>query len=203
MLDVAVARLRLADELVRCRTLVTFVAAYYVIAVVAGSLTGQSNTALYSVVTAALIGLFGWIHLRYGLSDRSLWALAVLGALHLAGGLIPIDGAQILYNARFPVYPLQLDRLVHAYGAAVLTLVCWQILRAETDSRPTGIVVAVTAFAALGSAALEEIAEFTTSSFTPTHVGGYANTGWDLVFDLLGCMLAAIWIYRREATATA
>jgi hypothetical protein len=203
MLEAAATRTRLTDELVRCQVLVTFVASYYLIAVAAGSLTGQTNTALYAVVTAALIGLFSWIHLRFGLSDGSLWALAFLGALHLAGGLIPVGEDQILYNARFAIYPLQLDRLVHAYGAAVLTLVAWQVVRSETKARATGIAVAVTALAALGATVIEEIAEFATSSVAPAHVGGYVNTGWDLVFDLIGCTLIALWIYRRAEVGTA
>lgn len=203
MLEAAATRTRLTDELVRRQVLVTFVASYYLIAVAAGVLTGQSNTALYAVVTAGLIGIFSWIHLRFGLSDGLLWALAFLGALHLAGGLIPVGEDQILYNARFAIYPLQLDRLVHAYGAAVLTLVAWQVLRHETKARPTGVTVAVTALAALGATVIEEIAEFATSSFAPTHVGGYVNTGWDLVFDLIGCILIALWIYRRAEVGTA
>jgi hypothetical protein len=203
MREVAATRTRLADELLRCRVLVAFVTSYYLIAVFAGFLTGQSNTALYSIVTAALISLFSWIHLRYGLSDGLLWALAVLGALHLAGGLIPTGQDQILYNARFAIHPLQLDRLVHAYGTAVLTLIAWQVVRRDTDALPVGAAVAVTALAALGAAALEEIAEFTTSSIAPTHVGGYANTGWDLVFDLMGCVVIALWLYRRAEAGQA
>src|SRR5881409_381039 len=151
MYQAAVTRSRLTDELVRSRVLVAFVATYYLFAVAAGFLTGQPNTVLYSVVTAVLIGLFTWIHLRSGLGDGLLWALAILGALHLAGGLIPTGGDQILYNVRLPIYPLQLDRLVHAYGTAVLTLVAWQVLRGEVDPKPTGLIVAVTALAALGA----------------------------------------------------
>jgi hypothetical protein len=203
MAEVAATRVRVSEELTRSRVLIICVSSYYLVAVVVGFLTGQSNTALYAVVTAALIGLFSWIHLRFGLSDELLWALAVLGAVHLAGGLIPTGADQILYNARLPIYPLQLDRLVHAYGTGVLTLVAWQVMRRDVGALPIGVAATVAALAALGAAALEEIAEFATSSFAPTHVGGYVNTGWDLVFDLIGCVVITSWIHRGAEAGAA
>jgi hypothetical protein len=53
----------------------------------------------------------------------------------------------------------------------------------------------------MGIGAIEEVAEFATSNFAPTHVGGYSNTGWDLAFNLVGCTLAATWVRRRGTAA--
>ena len=47
----------------------------------------------------------------------------------------------------------------------------------------------------MGFGALNEMIEFIATLTIPeTNVGGYNNTGWDLVFNLIGCALAAIII---------
>ena len=32
------------------------------------------------------------------------------------------------------------------------------------------------------------------------HVGGYANTGWDLVLDLAGCVAMAVYLTQSRAS---
>ncbi|MFV1996026.1 MAG: hypothetical protein ACC661_11380 [Verrucomicrobiales bacterium] len=52
----------------------------------------------------------------------------------------------------------------------------------------------------MGFGALNEVVEFVATLTLPnTNVGGYVNTGWDLVANLLGCALAALIIYFCEA----
>jgi hypothetical protein len=53
----------------------------------------------------------------------------------------------------------------------------------------------------MGFGALNEVIEFIAVLTIPhTNVGGYINTGWDLVFNLLGALTAAAairWHYAR------
>lgn len=196
--DTAVAPAsRLWGEIRRRRLLVGFVAIYYVGFAAFGVAAHRSNTGLYLVVTAALIVVFTQIHVRVCLSDRELRALAVLGFLHLAGGLVPAGGERILYNVGLAPYPLEVDRLVHAFGAALLTLVAWRMLRARVPSLD-GVAIFLVALAGMGASALGEVAEFVGSRIGPTNVGGYVNTGWDLAFDLMGCSAAAWWLARSR-----
>ncbi|HSH60778.1 MAG TPA: hypothetical protein VK988_14310 [Acidimicrobiales bacterium] len=52
----------------------------------------------------------------------------------------------------------------------------------------------------MGVGAINEVVEFlSTLVLTQTHVGGFENTGWDLVFDLLGATVAAVWLARSWA----
>jgi hypothetical protein len=52
--------------------------------------------------------------------------------------------------------------------------------------------------AGMGFGALNEIVEFVATLTIPeTNVGGYENTGWDLVFNFFGCVIAAIVIRVR------
>ena len=49
--------------------------------------------------------------------------------------------------------------------------------------------------AGMGFGALNEVVEFAATLMMPsTNVGGYVNTGWDLVANLAGCVIAAIII---------
>ena len=52
----------------------------------------------------------------------------------------------------------------------------------------------------MGFGALNELVEFVATLIVPeTNVGGYLNTGWDLVANLFGATLVAklIWITGR------
>jgi hypothetical protein len=96
-------------------------------------------------------------------------------------------------------YPLEVDRVVHAFGAAVVTLVAWRVLRSRV-SVLDGSVFVLVALAGLGVSALEEISEFLFSRVWHSNIGGYVNTGWDLVFDFVGCVAAA-WCLARTSGA--
>lgn len=42
---------------------------------------------------------------------------------------------------------------------------------------------------------MNEILEFIATLVLPdTNVGGYVNTGWDLIFDLAGGIVAIVWV---------
>ncbi len=44
----------------------------------------------------------------------------------------------------------------------------------------------------MGLGAMNELVEFAATKLLPgTNVGGYDNTGWDLVANLVGCVIAA------------
>ena len=53
--------------------------------------------------------------------------------------------------------------------------------------------------AGMGVGAMNELGEFgITHLVRQTAIGGYQNTGWDLVFDAIGCTVAALWVYRTD-----
>ena len=50
----------------------------------------------------------------------------------------------------------------------------------------------------MGLGALNEIIEFfAVLNLSNTNVGGYFNTGWDLVANLVGCLIASLIIAVR------
>ena len=88
---------------------------------------------------------------------------------------------------------MKYDQLVHAYGFGVTTWVCWQALAVMLMSagaknvRPTFGMLVLAVAGGMGFGALNEVIEFFTTLMVPnTNVGGYINTGWDLVANLIG-----------------
>ena len=96
---------------------------------------------------------------------------------------------------------LKYDQIVHAYGFGVTTWICWHAIRTSLRSpdvaepTPTLGLMTLAAAAGMGFGALNEVIEFIAVLTIPnTNVGGYENTGWDLVANLIGCLIAALMI---------
>ncbi|MGD1979448.1 MAG: hypothetical protein PVJ98_08650 [Akkermansiaceae bacterium] len=155
--------------------------------------------------------LVAFMHRRVNFSLPILWALSLWGAMHLAGGLVPLpDGwayqgpHQVLYSWWIAGNWLKYDMVVHAYGFGAATWLTWEAFRASVQQRlgrklfPSVGMVALCVLAGMGLGALNELVEFAAVLNLPdTNVGGYFNTGWDLVFNLVGCCFAGLLILFR------
>ena len=183
--------------------LAIFTVAYLVVFVAYGLAIGSDVTVPYAVLIVALIVVVCRLERRFGLGAGVLWGLSVWGLGHMAGGIIPLEGDRTLYNAVLGIDLLHFDRLVHAFGFGFATMACGRVLSSWLPDRtitPAAAVVVV--LAGLGVGAVNEIVEFAATLTLPdTNVGGYVNTGWDLVFDLAGAMAAAWWLVRSSAPA--
>jgi hypothetical protein len=119
--------------------------------------------------------------------------------LHMAGGLIQFPDA-VLYNVGWGVPVLRYDRLVHAFGFGTTTVACWQTLRNRVGvARVTTAVAVLVWLGGMGVGALNEVVEFVMSQVAETNVGGFVNTGYDLIFNTLGCTAAAVWLRLRRS----
>jgi putative membrane protein len=181
--------------------LAAFTVGYLAVFLVVGIVVGSDVAIPYVVLIAALIVLVCRLEQRYGLGTVCLWGLSLWGLGHLAGGIIPLDGDRTLYNAVLPIELFHFDRLVHFFGFGFATLACGQVLRrwlpGEVVTRPAAVLVVL---AGLGVGAVNEIFEFAATLLLPeTNVGGYLNTGWDLVFDLAGGLVAGWWLVRSTS----
>jgi hypothetical protein len=182
---------------------VVFTALYLALAGVATLVTGNSEFVYYIVVMLVLTGVVAAVHARVGFRTGVLWALSLWGAAHMAGGLVPAGEVGVLYNLWLIPGLLKYDQLVHAYGFGVTTGVCWESLRpALEDPRPRPGPLVLCAAGGMGFGALNEVVEFVAVLTLPeTNVGGYENTGWDLVANLVGCVLAAVLIRLMDRRA--
>ena len=184
--------------------LAAFTLSYLAVFLVAGLVIGSDVAVPYVVLIVVLILVVSRLEARFQLGGGVLWGLSVWGFAHLAGGVIPIDGDRTLYNAVLGVELLHYDRLVHLFGFGFATLVCGKVLAAwlpHGQITPSAAVLVV--LAGLGVGAVNEIVEFGATLVLPdTNVGGYVNTGWDLVFDVVGALVAAAWLVRRTGVPT-
>lgn len=168
---------------------------------------GNREFLLYLAVMLGLMPLVAWLHTRIGLHVATLWGLSLWGLAHLAGGLVriperwPHDDTPVLYDLWLVPGRLRYDQIVHALGFGLSTWLCWQGLRAAFRAagvalRPSPGLLLLCVLAGMGLGALNEVVEFVATLTIPnTNVGGYENTGWDLVFNMLGACLAAILIF--------
>ena len=196
------------DERRSLKAVGSFTVAYLLLAVAAAFVRGNREFLFYIVVMVLMIAGVLAVHRRVNLTLGALWALSIWGLLHMLGGLMPVPEGwpingeiRVLYSLWLIPGYLKYDHVVHAYGFGTTTWVCWQGLRAafrgvEKHVQPTFGLMVLAAAGGMGFGALNEVIEFVAVLLVPnTNVGGYMNTGWDLVANLTGTFVAAKLIF--------
>lgn len=189
----------------RLLPLAIFVPAYMAVALTLALRRGNVEFLFYAGAMIVCIAGVLWLDRRTRLPVPVLWCLAVWGLLHMFGGTMPIpasvtdppEGPFVLYNLRPAPFLPKFDQLVHAFGFFSATLAAWHALRAASGGalRPTLGPLLASALIGMGLGASNEVIEFIATRLIPdTNVGGYVNTGWDLVSNLVGALLAATLI---------
>lgn len=160
---------------------------------------------LYAVVVGVVATIIVLQQARLRLDRTLLWGLTIWGLLHMAGGIVRIDGRVLYAQVLLPLFPkfevIRYDHAVHMFGFGILTLVSYHLLRPflrnEIDRWWTIWLLVVLMGSGFG--ALNEIIEFIAVITVPeTGVGGYQNTLLDLVFNLVGGIAAAGWLAFRQ-----
>lgn len=173
--------------------------------------SGKPEFFSYLLMMATLITAVSIVERRSHLSRPLLWCLSVWGLVHMAGGLVRIPGFwpyngpdEVLYSLWLVPNRLKYDQIVHVFGFGVTTWLWWEIIRNGLEMRyghrliPTFGLVSLCIAGGMGFGALNEMVEFIATLTLPeTNVGGYDNTGWDLVSNLIGSVLAGLLIYVR------
>lgn len=179
----------------------------YVVAMgVFGRDAAWGQKVMYFGLMAILVPLLWVVDRRRPLGSLLPWSFSIWGLAHLAGGLLPppassAEDGELLYSWWMVPGRLRYDQVVHAFGFGVVTWFCWQMVRANLRSpdgappRPSIGLLGLCVAAGMGFGALNETVEFVTTRFVATtHIGDYENTGWDLVANLVGGLIAAISI---------
>lgn len=194
----------------------SFTGAYLALALIGAVASGNSEFLFYLAIMAVLIVAVAGVDRAVRLSPGALWGLSAWGLAHMVGGLVPAPpgwpttGAEgaVIYNAWIISGRLKYDQVVHAWGFGVTTWVCWQGLRSAlrargADSAPTAGLLVLAAAGGMGFGALNEVIEFVATLVVPeTNVGGYRNTGWDLVANLVGATTAVLLIRWRAGVGS-
>lgn len=162
-----------------------------------GIARGNRRVIAYLIVWSLLALLVRAGHRQWPLPRATVIALAVAGAVHLAGGLLPSpeQGAPILYETWLVHGVLKFDQAAHAFISGVVTVAVFQALRHVVDDDRAGpaLRAVLAMLVCWGFGAANELFEFLSAlRFPDAYVGGLDNTGWDLAFNALGGVVAAI-----------
>jgi hypothetical protein len=194
----------IADGARRHPVLSAVVAVYIGAWLLYGLIVGSKLMAPYIVIVAGLALAIAAADARIHFSQLVLLGLAVWGFGHLAGGLVPLDGDRILYNATFLRWG-HFDNVVHAIGFGTAGIGVWEATRTWLPAAPGhrfGTALIVCLFGQ-GVGAFNEVVEFGASHLlAATNVGGYENTGRDLVANLIGTVFAG-WLVSRRGDGSA
>ena len=190
-----------ADGARRHPALSAVVALYIVAWLAYGLIAGSRLTVPYVVIVAGAALAVAAADAKVHFSMLVLVGLAVWGFGHLAGGLVALEGPgdRILYNAVFLRWG-HFDNVVHAVGFGISGIGVWEATRSWLPATPghrlgTALVVCLLG---QGVGAFNEVVEFGASHLlAATNVGGYQNTGRDLVANLLGTATAGWWVSHR------
>lgn len=135
-----------------------------------------------------------------------LWGMTIWGILHMAGGGYILKSGRVLYS--LILIPLseeygifRYDQFVHIVGFGIATLLMYFLLRPSLNGNTKNkkSLAFILIMTGLGVGALNEIIEFIATVLAPqTGVGGYVNTSLDLVSDLIGAIIAVIYIKLKN-----
>ncbi len=167
---------------------------------------GNYEFIIYIIVIALLTALIFFSSKVFRYSKGLLWGLVIWSFLHLSGGGIQVgDGTlyQWMVLPLFENYPiLRFDQVVHAFGFGVATFLVYELLQPfiQVKVKSSVALSIIIVMAALGLGALNEIIEFFATLVTPEHgVGDYVNNSLDMVFNLIGILIALVYLRHREA----
>ncbi|MCZ6606000.1 MAG: DUF2238 domain-containing protein [Alphaproteobacteria bacterium] len=192
----------------RTRWVLLFVLAYVGVAIGWAIVSGNSEFVFYSLAVVVFIAIVAYMDRRVTFSQLALWGLAAWGLLHLAGGQMSIPAeltepgkSSVLYNLRLAPFLPKYDQVIHAYGFGISVVVAHEALSAHFKrTLPINWPLGAALFLiGLGLGAVNEIIEFTLVLVVPeTNVGGYRNTGWDLVSNGVGALAAVFALKARN-----
>ena len=160
---------------------------------------------MYVGVVIFLFGLILITNKKVNYPNGVLWLLTGWGVLHMLGGGLRI-GDSVLYGKMIYTFSetyriLKFDQVVHAFGFGVATLLAWILLKPLLKINPKKwfALSLIVVMAGLGFGALNEIIEFFAVVIMPeTGVGGYINSSLDLVFNLIGAIIAMSYIIFKK-----
>jgi len=185
--------------------LTLFVLAFMSLTTIAALNQGNNEFLFYSGSLLVIIYILVEIHRRIRFTNTTLWLLTIWGFLHMIGGTVPIspefvpgDGSAVLYSFRLRPDLPRYDQIIHAFGFFSATVACWEIVRASLNAKQGLALSIIAALMGMGLGAFNEVLEFIATRLTETNVGGYVNTGWDLVSNTIGTTCAGIWCLNRQ-----
>jgi uncharacterized membrane protein YjdF len=156
---------------------------------------------IYVGVIVLFLVLVSITFFKVAYSTATLVGLTIWSLMHMAGGGLFFNNVRLYDIILIPLsqtYPiLRYDQVVHVFGFGVATIAMFELIRPLLKENLQHFVALsiVIIMAGLGVGAFNEIVEALVAAALPqSGVGGYENTALDLMSDLIGSILAFVFI---------
>ena len=155
----------------------------------------------YTFILSVLIFIIVLYYKKIHLTKYILAGLTILGMMHIFGGNIHILGVRLYDIWLIQPNVLKYDQIVHAFGIYVATFVIYSFLHPHLDKKinhnPVLLSIILISIA-MGIGTFNEILELIAAVFlgTAKQVGDYLNNLLDLVFNLIGSIIASIFVIK-------
>lgn len=167
--------------------------------IVAALIRANFEFLFYASTLIVLLVILFFLDRRFDFSAAALWGFNLWMLMHLLGGMASIDGVR-LYDVVLlpligePYHILKYDQFVHVFCYVVMAALVYEVLAQTLKTGRPLVLFFTTVLAASGIGGLNEVIEFAAVVMVgSTGVGGYTNTALDLVTNLIGAMLGAVW----------
>lgn len=187
--------------------IIFFTVSYMLVCSVMALRQGNAEFLAYAGSMVVFIALVLLLNTRARLTHATLWMLSIWGALHMLGGTVPVpselaeaeSARTVLYGFRPVSWLPRYDQATHAFGFFAASIAAWEALRHALNAKP-GLGLSIgAALIGMGLGAVNEVLEFGVTLVVEEHgVGGYVNTGWDLVSNMIGAVAAGILLLNRR-----
>ncbi len=187
------------DERTVVSAMFWFTAMYLLLFSIISGIQQNYEFLYYAGIMSLFVFIILFYYKQFHLTITLIVCLVVLGAMHILGGNIYFAGTR-LYDTWLIPGILKYDNLVHAFGTAIATLVCYNILLPKMENstkyRPFAFSLMLVLMA-MGVGALHEITEFLAVVFLGAQdtVGDYFNNQIDLVYNLIGSIIVSVFLY--------
>ena len=187
------------DKKTESRLILIFTVAYLIFFGLLAFVKKNYEFLFYTIMLSSLIIIVVSYYKKLHLTFIILGGLSFLGFMHLAGGTIDINGSR-LYEFWFIPGILKYDNIIHALSLFVVTFVAYSIVSPHLDLKTKyhpilfSLLLVLTA---MGIGAVNEILELGAVIFFGAQdgVGDYFNNAGDLVFNLIGSIIAVFFIH--------
>ena len=176
-----------------------FTAVYLVLFTIITLIYKNYEFLYYMFVLSILIGAIIYKYKNIHLTPHIIISLSILGFMHFAGGLFHIFGTR-LYDIYLIKNILKYDNIVHSFGTFIATFIGYNLLKPHLSTKVKNnkfLFSLILIFIAMGTGAFVEIIELGVVAFLGSAgagVGDYFNNALDLVFNLVGSIIASIVI---------
>jgi len=160
---------------------------------------------IYAGTLTILLLILFYTNKKYNYLESAKWGFFTWMVLHMAGGSVYIGNTRLYDLILIPLVGspydlLKYDQAVHFFTFVVFTLLVYSWLITITRKNPKPLsffLILILAGSSIG--ALNEIIEFSAVIlFSSNGVGGYYNTAIDLVANLLGASVGAIYLFKQK-----